>query len=178
MAHKEQREFCRSVKRLVPEAFRNKVVLDIGSGDVNGNNNQFFTDCFILGNDVGFGPNVSMIAPTHELPFVSEFFDTIISTECFEHDRHYKKTLLKAIDMLKSEGLFLFTCATTGRPEHGTSKNKPYQVFSTRVGLEDYYKNLTEHDIREVLDIDNIFSSYEFSDDLEHCDLFFWGIKK
>ena len=179
MAHKEQRDFCNSVKKQFPQFFHEKTVLDIGSGDVNGNNNQFFTDCFILGNDIGFGPNVSMVCFAHELPFVDGFFDTIISTECFEHDRDYPKTLKAAIRMLKNGGLFVFSCATTGRPEHGTSRSKPYQVFSTRVeGLEDYYKNLTEQDIKKELNLGEIFSEYSFSVDREHCDLYFWGIKR
>jgi SAM-dependent methyltransferase len=179
MAHKEQKEFCMSVKRQFPDYFTKKVVLDIGSGDVNGNNNQFFSDCFVLGNDIGYGPNVDLLGFAHELPFVDEYFDTVISTECFEHDRHYDKTLNAAVRMLKSGGLFVFSCATTGRPEHGTSRSKPYQVFSTRVdGLEDYYKNLTEVDIRKVLDIGKHFSDYEFSVNNEHHDLYFWGIKR
>jgi hypothetical protein len=42
----------------------------------------------------------------------------------------------------------------------------------------DYYKNLTEIDIRKCIDIDNIFSEYEFEVEYNHCDLYFWGIKK
>jgi len=179
MAHKEQKEFCLSMKRQFPEYFEKKTVLDIGSGDVNGNNNQYFKDCFILGNDIGYGPNVHLLCFAHELPFIDEFFDTIISTECLEHDRHYNKTLNSAVRMLKSGGLYVFTCATTGRPEHGTSKSKPYQVFATRVeGLEDYYKNLTEGGIRKVLDVGKYFSEYEFSVNNTHHDLYFWGIKR
>tara|TARA_Y100000310_G_scaffold307289_1_gene349260 strand:- start:569 stop:1108 length:540 start_codon:yes stop_codon:yes gene_type:complete len=179
MAHKEQKEFCMSIKRQFPKYFENKIVLDIGSGDVNGNNNHYFKDCFVLGNDVGYGPNVHLLGFAHELPFIDEYFDTIISTECLEHDRHYDKTLNAAVRMLKSGGLYVFTCATTGRPEHGTSRSKPYQVFATRVdGLEDYYKNLTEADIRKVLNVGTHFSEYEFSVNNGHHDLYFWGIKR
>ena len=75
--------------------------------------------------------------------------------------------------------LFIFTCATTGRPEHGTSKSKPYQVFSTRIeGLEDYYKNLVEKDIRKEIPVDELFDHYEFSVNQAHKDLYFWGVKK
>ena len=179
MAHKEQKEFCLSVKRQFPEYFVKKTVLDIGSGDVNGNNNHYFEDCFVLGNDIGYGPNVHLLGFAHDLPFIDDYFDMIISTECLEHDREYSKTLNAAVRMLKSGGLYLFTCATTGRPEHGTSKSKPYQAFSTRIdGLEDYYKNLTEGDIREVLDVGKYFSEYEFSVNNTHHDLYFWGIKR
>ena len=42
----------------------------------------------------------------------------------------------------------------------------------------EYYKNLTEEDIRECLDFDANFESYQFEVETNHCDLFFWGIKK
>lgn len=39
-------------------------------------------------------------------------------------------------------------------------------------------KNLTENDIREVMDFDVNFSEYEFLSRVNPCDLYFWGIKK
>jgi hypothetical protein len=42
----------------------------------------------------------------------------------------------------------------------------------------EYYKNLTEKDIRECIDIDSYFSSYKFEVETNHCDLFFYGFKK
>ena len=42
----------------------------------------------------------------------------------------------------------------------------------------EYYKNVTEEDIRECINIDNIFSYYKFDIETNHCDLYFWGIKK
>lgn len=174
MAHKLEQEFCLSVVQKFPIYFINKKVLDIGSGDVNGNNQYLFTNSFIIGIDVVAGPNVDLVVKAEELTFKNEFFDTIISTECFEHNPHWKGTILNACRMLKSKGLFLFTCATTGRPEHGTLKSKTHQSFTTQIGI-DYYKNLTEEDIRSCF-IDDIFSSYEFSTKAQ--DLYFWGIKK
>lgn len=44
-------------------------------------------------------------------------FDTIISTECFEHDPEYSESLNKIYKMLKPDGLFCFTCASTNRME-------------------------------------------------------------
>jgi hypothetical protein len=42
----------------------------------------------------------------------------------------------------------------------------------------EYYKNITEEDVRNAIDVDEIFSSYEFSVEENHCDLYFWGFKK
>lgn len=91
--------------------------------------------------------NVTIVSKTKDLPFENESFDTITSTECFEHDPEYKDSLLKIIEMLKPDGLFFFTCASTGRPEHGTRRTTPNHSYGT-IGkiedMEDYYKNLTE----------------------------------
>jgi SAM-dependent methyltransferase len=179
VSHKEEKEFCKSVKAKFPLFFVNNKVLEIGSGDINGNNNYLFDSCSMIKVDVAYGPNVDLISYAHNLTFVDEYFDTIISTECFEHDKHYEKSILSMYRMLRSGGLMLFTCATTGRPEHGTSRSKPYQVLSTRLeNYEDYYRNLTEGDIRKALDIKESFIQFEFSIDTNHHDLFFWGIKK
>lgn len=175
MAHKLQIDFCLSVKQKFEQYFINKKVLDIGSGDINGNNNYLFKDCFSICIDLVHGNNVDLVCDASTLNFRDEWFDTIISTECLEHNPSYKETLQNAVRMLKSNGLFLFTCATTGRPEHGTSRSKPHQSLSVQLGI-DYYKNLTEEDIRECLDIDLIFKEYQFSTMAQ--DLYFWGIKK
>ena len=175
MAHTLEQEFCLSVKRKHQDMFTNKIVLDIGSGDINGNNNYLFTDCFLIGVDVAPGPNVDLVANAEELTFRNNFFDTIISTECFEHNPKYGETIRNSIRMLKPNGLFLFTCATTGRPEHGTSRSKPFQSLSTTIGI-DYYKNLTEEDVRKEINIERVFKSFEFSTKAQ--DLYFWGIKK
>lgn len=179
MSHKEERQFCRYVQTLFPYSFKDKKVLEVGSGDINGNNNYLFDNCHLVRIDVAEGPNVDLVSFAHELKFVNEHFDTVISTECFEHDKYYKESILNIFRMLKRGGLFLFTCATTGRPEHGTRRSKPYQVLSTRLDdHEDYYMNLTEEDIRKVLDIDKHFIEYEFQLENNHHDLFFWGIKR
>ena len=45
-----------------------------------------------------------------DLPFADNSIDTIVSTECFEHDPEYKESFIKIYKMLKSNGLFCFTC--------------------------------------------------------------------
>ena len=114
------------------------------------------------------------------LPFQNETFDTIISSECFEHDPEYDISLKKIVDMLKQNGLFLFTCASTGRPEHGTRRTSYNDSYGTRAGLEDmqdYYKNLTKEDILKSIDI-NIFSFHKFYYNSNTKDLYFVGIKR
>jgi hypothetical protein len=55
-------------------------VLDVGSGDINGNNREFFDKtCNYKGNDVFPGRNVDLVYKTKDLPFFKPTFHTIIS---------------------------------------------------------------------------------------------------
>lgn len=180
MAHQQQIDFCQSVKKIFPEFFLEKLVLDIGSLDVNGNNQYLFSDCLYLGVDLLPGINVDLVSKGHDLNLPDESVDTIVSTECFEHDQFYALTLRNIVRMLKPGGLFFFTCATTGRFEHGTRRTSPKDVPFIQEFDEwgDYYKNLSEEDVRRAIDIEAIFKKYAFSVNLESKDLYFWGIKR
>lgn len=181
MAHTQQQEFCKKVKNLFPEYFDNVRVLDIGSLDINGNNHFLFTNHVYMGIDVGKGRNVNYVSLGHEYkPLDNEKYDIVISTECFEHDRHWDKTIKNVIDnLLKPNGMFLFTCATTGRPEHGTRRTtKQDSPFTSQMDeWSDYYKNLTEEDIRYAVDL-SPFVMHRFYVNKESNDLYFWGILK
>ena len=67
-----------------------------------------FENCNYEGNDVVQAPNVTIVSKTKDLPYENETFDTIISTECFEHDPTYKESFLKIYDILKKDGFILF----------------------------------------------------------------------
>ena len=109
-----------------------------------------------------------------------ETFDTIVSTECFEHDPEYRESFKKIYNMLKPDGLFFFTCATIGRPEHGTRRTRPEDSYGSIGNLEDmtdYYKNLTIFDVNEVLNLNNLFSVWDSYYNEKSADLYFLGIK-
>lgn len=180
MAHNEQRAFCNKVKEKFTKYFNNTMVLDIGSLDINGSNENLFQNCIYFGVDIGEGKNVDIISKGHELSLEENTFDMIISTECFEHDIYYKETLKNIYRMLKPGGLLLFTCATTGRAEHGTKRTETTQdapLLSNFSDWSDYYKNLTENEIREVFECEKLFSVFEFSTNNKSFDLYFYGIK-
>lgn len=189
MSHKAQKDFCKRIKRMLPDSFRKVRVLDIGSFDVNGNESYLFENSDFVGLDLGPGPGVDVVCPAQEYDAPDCSFDTIISCECWEHNPYYAESIKNAVRMLKSEGLFIFTCATTGRPVHGiasleeVSKNT-HAMWKTMPNVSrenwdnEYYKNLTEEDIRNVIDVDKLFYSYGFSVNKEHCDLYFWGLKR
>jgi hypothetical protein len=83
--------------------------------------------------------------------------------------------------MLKPGGLFLFTCASTGRPEHGTlrtTKNDSYGTIGRISDMENYYKNLIIQDVDNALNISNNFDYYASYYNSASKDLYFLGIKK
>ena len=179
--HHEAKHFTIFVKNLLGRFFNGKCVLDVGSGDINGNNRHLFDNCEYHGNDVIQAPNVTIVSKTKDLPFPDNTFDTIASTECFEHDPEYKQSFLKIYKMLKSDGLFFFTCASSGRAEHGTKRTSPYESYGTIGGLNDmsdYYKNLTELDLKETLNLNELFSVWDTYYNFHSKDLYFLGIKK
>lgn len=178
--HQQATNFTIFVKKILTNYFKNKIVLDVGSGDINGNNRFLFENCQYNGNDVISAPNVTIVSKTKDLPFNDEYFDTIISTECFEHDPEYTQSLHKIYKMLKPNGLFAFTCASTNRPEHGTRRTSPKDSYGTIGNLNDmidYYKNLTEIDINNVINIKKHFKHFDTYYNSETKDLYFWGIK-
>jgi hypothetical protein len=181
MAHGRQQDFCKRVKEIFPEYFKNVNVCDIGSLDINGNNHYLFEDYAYLGVDVGRGNNVNIVSKGHEFkPIDGKKFDIVISTECFEHDMFWDKTMNNICEnLVRDGGLFMFTCATTGRPEHGTASTTVSDSPFTS-GMEiwsNYYMNLTEQDVREAIQLDKYFKVCHFYVDLESHDLYFWGIK-
>lgn len=180
MSHLEQREYCKRVRDRFPGVFTAAMVLDIGALDVNGNNRYLFTDSNYVGVDVAPGPNVDVVSAGHKLMLPDDHFDIVISTECLEHDPHWRATLSNSLRMLKPGGLLVITCATTGRPEHGTRRTSPSDSPLTQElgDWADYYRNLTEEDIRSAVDVDHEFGEYEFEVHEGHHDLYFWGFKR
>jgi SAM-dependent methyltransferase len=179
--HIEARDFTLFIKNILFQYFNNKYVLDVGSGDINGNNSFLFENCKYEGNDVIQANNVTIVSKTKDLPFDDNTFDTIISTECFEHDPEYKESFLKIYNMIKPDGLFCFTCASTGRDEHGTNRTSPGCSYGTIGKLEDmmdYYKNINEIDLNDVLDLNKLFSVWDTYYNFKSKDLYFVGIKK
>jgi len=179
--HIQAKDFTLFVKSILGDYFIDKRVLDVGSGDLNGTNRDLFENCQYSGNDVTDAPNVTIVSKTKDLPFGPEIFDTIISTECFEHDPEYKESFQKIVSMLKPNGLFCFTCASTGRAEHGTRRANPEDSYGTKGNLADmcdYYKNLTITDVNEVVNLSETFVCWNSYYGSENCDLYFVGIKR
>ena len=173
MAHEAQREYFTRLRNQFPQYFTGVKVLEIGSLNINGTVKDFFTATEYVGVDVAPGEGVDVVAQGEELTYPDNSFDVVVSAECFEHNPEWVATFQNMWRM--SSDFVVMTCASTGRPEHGTTASKPEDSPYT---LEwDYYGNLTEADLREHFDIDFLFTEYSFEYNSAACDLYFYGRK-
>jgi len=170
MSHQAQLDFVAIVRAMYPDYFVRKQVLEIGSLNINGSIRQFFEQCAYVGVDLGEGRDVDVVAKGEDLTYDDGSFDVVASCECFEHNPEWVATLNNMIRM--SRGLVFFSCATTGRPEHGTPRTSPQDAPF----CGEYYRNLTEEDVRNAIDL-SVFEDYQFLTNDKAFDLYFWGVK-
>jgi len=116
MAHQSQQDFCERVKARFPAYFTGTTVLDCGSLDINGSNRPLFAGGRYTGVDIAPGRNVDLVSAIHDLKLADGAFDVIVSTECFEHDRHYADSLRNIVRMLRARG---GSCSSRARRRGG-----------------------------------------------------------
>lgn len=176
MAHDEQREFFTRMAALFPASFNGVRVLEVGSLNINGTVRDFFRDCKYVGVDVAQGPGVDVVCQGQNLDYPGKTFDTVISAECLEHNPYWVETFANMVRMCS--GMVFMSCATTGRPEHGTERTSP-NCSPLTVGLGwDYYRNLTAQDFTDALDFRMLFTDWNFSVNEVSHDLYFFGSVK
>ena len=177
MAHIQQFRFINFINQVLPEFFDSKKVLEIGSLNINGSVRRFYNDCDYTGIDVAPGNDVDIVSNGENYYEKANTYDVIISCECMEHNPMYQKTWLNMLRMLKDDGLLIMTCATFGRPQHGTSLNEPVSSPLTIQLGQDYYKNLIQSDF-EIVNLSSFFSDHLFETDYSSQDLYFAGLGK
>lgn len=178
MSHSQQRDFVEKLKNHLPKYFNRKSVLEVGSLNVNGTLRDFFTECRYIGIDVSPGNEVDVVCEGQNYNAPDNTYDVVSSAECFEHNPYWFETFQNMIRLCKDGGLVFFTCATDGRPEHGTSRTTPLDSPLTVELGWDYYRNLNEKDFTSKINFDSYFSEYHFEVNDESHDLYFWGILK
>jgi hypothetical protein len=151
--------------------------LEVGSYDVNGSVRKFFPNADYVGVDLIQGPGVDLVCEGDKIPHQDNNYHITISCECFEHNPSWAETFINMYRMTKDGGLVIFTCATTGRAEHGTTRTSPKSSPGTQALNWDYYKNLTAEDFQSILNFNEIFQEYFFLMNSISCDLYFFGVK-
>jgi len=178
MAHKEQQEFISRVRGNFNYYFGGKKVLEVGSLNINGSLREFFIQCHYIGIDVAKGPCVDIVCQGQDYDASDDCFDVVCSAECFEHNPYWLETFINMIRMCKPGGLIFFTCASTGRLEHGTLNCHPIlSPLTINLGW-DYYKNLTDFDFKNNIIFEDKFNYHGFEINTDSHDLYFWGLKK
>jgi SAM-dependent methyltransferase len=174
MAHPQQQDFVSAIRHAFPDRFAGTRVLEIGSLDINGSVRRHFQGCDYIGIDVGEGPGVDVVCQGQDYDAKAGSFDVVISCECMEHNPFWRETFLNMMRLCRPGGLVLMTCATSGRPEHGTQRTTPEDAPLIEW---DYYKNLTARDFRAIPGFASGFSAWMMCSDLAFCDLFFAGFR-
>lgn len=176
MSHADQIRFFDIVMRYFPDHFSGRV-LDIGALDINGGPHERMSPSEYVGVDLSEGPNISIVAKGEDLDLPSNSFDVAMSSECFEHNPHWRATLQNMIRMTRPEGVVAFSCATTGRPEHGTTRSDGGWAAPLAVDQgQEYYRNVTSSQVLAVIDDDQLPAKFIVLND-RIFDLYFVGIK-
>lgn len=177
MSHPEQRGFFEAVVAANRSLIMGAKVLEIGSYDVNGSlRSMFATAADYTGVDLKDGPGVDLVAFGHEIDAPDGSYDITLSGECFEHDPHWQQTFRNMARMTRPGGLVAFSCASLGRPEHGTARTDRADSPGTQSRGLDYYRNLTAADFQK-LPMSSLFSRWRFWYLPTHFDLYFVGAR-
>jgi SAM-dependent methyltransferase len=177
MAHFQQLKFVETVKTYFPEFFGGAKVLEVGSWIVNETVRVHFQACDYVGVDVAEGPGVDLVGSGHDINLPTGAFDIVISCECFEHNPHWLETFLNMARMLRPGGLFVFTCASTGRGEHGTNRTTAGGSLTSLCLGSDYYRNLARRDFQRSVPLKDHFADHLLMINRYSKDLYFAGIK-
>jgi len=105
-------------------------------------------------------------------------FDTLVSAECFEHNPFWVETFANMLRMTRPGGLVAFSCASTGRPEHGTARTSPNLSPLTHAQGWDYYRNLDADDFMNTFHLQGWFDYFHFLYCPRMFDLYFYGFRK
>ena len=107
------------IKKQYPELFSVDRILECGSLDINGslqalfNYREYITVDWRCGRGVGY---VSLVHEYREKP--DGYFDIVISTEMFEHDPYWQKSLTRMLELLRPDGSMMVTMAIEDRDPH------------------------------------------------------------
>lgn len=150
MAHKSQMSVIQKFVELNSETIARADLLEIGSFDVNGSIRSALAARSYLGIDLVEGPGVDRVARVEALVGEGSRFDIVVCCEVLEHDQNWDETLISAFSALRPGGLLLVTCASTGRPEHGTLRTNPSHSPGTTAIGQDYYGNVSARQMHTV----------------------------
>lgn len=128
--------FWKGVKRKYPGYFSNpSEVIEFGSLDINGSIRDYFTCLEYVGVDWRDGQGVDLACLAHEVPFMPDSFDAVVSASMLEHDPYWEKSLSKMVDILRPTGLFVISWGGAYNPSHHEQASPDGKFHSLKAGL-------------------------------------------
>jgi SAM-dependent methyltransferase len=184
--HQECIDFFNFVKKINSSYFFNKIILEVGVDRKQNLKDIFFENCIyycnsITENNIITKSNKEINKKTSELDFSENYFDTIISSECFQYDADLSNSIIKIYKMLKPNGLFLFTAASEDKPREFYYQELDKTCFSDNeeyLKFKNYYKSININELNEIIDLDIHFIYWDTYYNSITRDLYFWGIKR
>ena len=122
--------------------YKDLKVLELGSFNINGGIRDFIEPWCqeYVGLDLQAGPGVDVVMSSHQY-VKPNYFDFVVTTETFEHNEHWKETLMVSWENLAPGGVIIGTMAGEGRAPHSALDEKPIREW-------EYYANIGEWDLR------------------------------
>jgi len=177
VSHPEQLAFFEAVARRNAATLDGARIIEIGSYDVNGSVRKILGSAgTYVGVDLTPGPGVDIVEYGHRLDHPDGSYDVSVSGECFEHDPHWRETFANMVRLTRPGGLVAVTCASHGRPEHGTWRTDVTDSPGTQAEGMNYYRNLVAADFDD-LPLSEWFSQWRFWYIPTTFDLYFAGIR-
>ena len=93
-------------------------VLDIGSYNVNGAVRDLFPGMPYVGMDMQPGPGVDVVASSHNIPYVSGSYGTVVCLEMLEHDSNPFRTMEEIHRVAESGALIMLSSRGIGFKKH------------------------------------------------------------
>lgn len=177
MAHIQQFQFFDTLSKIYPQYFLGGRIAEIGSLDINGSVKQFFKSSEYVGYDLQLGRGVDRAEQGQLISSPTGYYDAAISAECFEHNPFWVETFSNMLRITKSAGAIIFTCASIGRQEHGTSRTSSADSPLTSSIGWNYYRNLDANDFIETFNMAGWFDGFHFMFCPQTYDLYFFGIR-
>lgn len=156
-------EYVRDVVEKLPIR---KSVLEYGGKDVNGTVRHLFPDASYVSIDLLDGAGVDIVADAATFRPVNAP-DTVVCCEVLEHSAKWADIIAQAARVLEVDGVFIMTCATTGRAPHG--------VDGMQVQPGEYYGNVEVNEMMSTLGV--YFSEYDLDVNTPAGDLYVTAFK-
>jgi len=134
--HFENRLFWQATSERYPRYFSDPSrVIEFGSLNINGTLRDWCRCSDYTGIDWIAGPCVDVVCLAHQAPFGPESFDTVLSASMLEHDPYWEISLIKMVEVMKRDGIFVVTWGAARNPTHYPETAPDGKFHPLRAGL-------------------------------------------